>query len=86
MANTVAYYDTATITAVKSFIVQAPGANPFKTIQSKFTLTLYCKLDRFITVHLNGQADKNELVNFRQNFCLGSALRGRFYEYILEKF
>ncbi len=24
MANTLAYYDTATITAVKSFIVQAP--------------------------------------------------------------
>jgi hypothetical protein len=26
VANTLAYYDTATITAVKSFIVQAPGA------------------------------------------------------------
>ncbi len=25
MANTLVYYDTATITAVKSFIVQAPG-------------------------------------------------------------
>jgi hypothetical protein len=25
-ANALAYYDTATITAVKSFIVQAPGA------------------------------------------------------------
>ncbi len=25
MANTLAYYDTATITAVKSFVVQAPG-------------------------------------------------------------
>jgi hypothetical protein len=25
VANTLAYYDTATITAVKSFIVQAPG-------------------------------------------------------------
>ncbi len=25
MANTLAYYDTATITAVKSFTVQAPG-------------------------------------------------------------
>jgi len=41
VANTLAYYDTATITAVKSFIVQAPGvgkmhskkgrANPFST-------------------------------------------------------
>ncbi len=27
MANTLAYYDTATIIAVKSFIVQAPGPN-----------------------------------------------------------
>jgi hypothetical protein len=26
VANTLAYYDTTTITAVKSFIVQAPGA------------------------------------------------------------
>ncbi len=26
MTNTLAYYDMATITAVKSFIVQAPGA------------------------------------------------------------
>jgi hypothetical protein len=25
VANAIAYYDTATITAVKSFIVQAPG-------------------------------------------------------------
>jgi len=25
MANTLAYYDTATITAIKSFLVQAPG-------------------------------------------------------------
>ncbi len=30
MANTLVYYDTATITAVKSFIVQAPGANVIK--------------------------------------------------------
>ena len=27
MANTLAYYDTATISAVKCFIVQAPGCN-----------------------------------------------------------
>ncbi len=27
MANTLAYYDAATITAVKSFIVQAPGVS-----------------------------------------------------------
>ncbi len=30
MANTLAYYDTATITAVKSFIVQAPGPYEIK--------------------------------------------------------
>jgi hypothetical protein len=29
VANTLAYYDTATITAVKSFIVQAPYSSPF---------------------------------------------------------
>jgi len=28
MANTLAYYDTATITAINSFLVQAPGFNP----------------------------------------------------------
>jgi hypothetical protein len=27
VTNTLAFYDTATITAVKSFIVQAPGLN-----------------------------------------------------------
>jgi hypothetical protein len=32
VANTLAYYDTATITAVKSFIVQAPGACIIKLI------------------------------------------------------
>ena len=29
VANTLAYYDTATITTVKSFIVQAPGMSKF---------------------------------------------------------
>jgi hypothetical protein len=29
LANTLAYYNTATITAVKSFIVQAPGQELF---------------------------------------------------------
>ena len=32
VANTLAYYDTAIITAVKSFIVQAPGACIIKLI------------------------------------------------------
>jgi len=39
VANTLAYYYTATITAVKSFIVQAPGANVIK----HFTLVIYCR-------------------------------------------
>ena len=30
VANTLAYYDTETITAVKSFIVQAPDVNVIK--------------------------------------------------------
>jgi hypothetical protein len=30
VANTLAYYDTETITAVKSFIVQAPGVKVIK--------------------------------------------------------
>jgi len=30
VANTLAYYDTATITAVKSFKVQAPGVDLIK--------------------------------------------------------
>jgi hypothetical protein len=33
VANTLAYYDTATITAVKSFIVQAPGDAKIKSIK-----------------------------------------------------
>ncbi len=34
MVNTLAYYDTATITAVKSFIVQALGVNVTKLFSS----------------------------------------------------
>jgi hypothetical protein len=30
VANTLAYYDTATITAAKSFIVQAPGGQKLR--------------------------------------------------------
>ncbi len=33
MANTLAYYDMATITAVKSFIVQAAGGLYYKTLR-----------------------------------------------------
>ncbi len=37
MENTLAYYDTAKITAVKSFIVQAPGIN----VKKIFTAVIY---------------------------------------------
>jgi hypothetical protein len=30
VANTIAYYNTATVTAVKRFTVKAPGFNPIK--------------------------------------------------------
>jgi hypothetical protein len=36
LANTLAYYVTATITAVKKFIVQAPGAGP-KNLDEVYT-------------------------------------------------
>ncbi len=39
VANTLAYYDTATITAVKSFIVQAPGDNAIKLLRSFLILS-----------------------------------------------
>jgi hypothetical protein len=32
VANTLAYYDTATITAIKSFIVQAPGVTEIQQV------------------------------------------------------
>jgi len=35
VANTLAYYDTATVTALKSFIVQAPGVT-FAKLLKKF--------------------------------------------------
>jgi len=37
VANTLAYYVTATITAVKSFIVQAPAQKRFYRIDSNFS-------------------------------------------------
>jgi hypothetical protein len=36
VANTLAYYDTATITAAKSFIVQSPGEEREKNIRCQF--------------------------------------------------
>jgi hypothetical protein len=46
LANTLAYYDTATITAVKSFIVQAPGgqkSNPYLYVVYFFSTRVYYK-------------------------------------------
>jgi hypothetical protein len=37
VANTLAYYDTVTITVLKSFIVQAPGPN----VLNLFTSIIY---------------------------------------------
>ncbi len=34
MANTLAYYDTVTITAIKSFIVQTPGGRIFSSVMN----------------------------------------------------
>ncbi len=42
MANSLAYSDTATITAIKSFIVQAPGVNPIQIFTAViFEFSLY---------------------------------------------
>jgi hypothetical protein len=51
VANTLAYYDTATITAVKNFIVQGPGVNLIKLFWSKFNYT-FCKLDHCHNVEI----------------------------------
>jgi len=49
VANALAYYDTATITAVKSFMKLGPGVNLIKLFEHKFTHT-FCKLDHFINI------------------------------------
>jgi hypothetical protein len=40
VANTLAFYDTATVTALKSFIVQAPGVT-FAKLLKKFLQSLF---------------------------------------------
>jgi hypothetical protein len=40
VANTLTYYDTATITAIKSFIVQDPGAKVLQLLHP-FTAVIY---------------------------------------------
>ncbi len=41
VANTLAYYDTATITAIKSFIVQAPDVNLIKLVYTLLSMVQY---------------------------------------------
>jgi hypothetical protein len=41
VANTLAYHDTVTIIVVKSFIEQAPEANPTKKLHGIVTLSLF---------------------------------------------
>ncbi len=41
VANTLAYYDTATITAVKSFIVQAPAGGAVELYRNLSQLSFY---------------------------------------------
>jgi hypothetical protein len=50
VANTWAYYNEVTITAIKRFIAQAHGAYPEKSFVVSF-LWLHGKLDCFIIVH-----------------------------------
>jgi hypothetical protein len=49
LANTLAYYNTAIITAVKRFIVQGPGVDIIKLFLSKFTI--FCKLCHFMNAN-----------------------------------
>ena len=62
VANTLAYYITATITAVKFFIVQTPGIILI-TFFGVSLLKRLCKLDHSIDVNSN---------------CLSVSKRGRF--------
>ncbi len=48
VTNTLAYYNTATITAVRSFIVQAPGACTIKNY--KFVMYGFGSLSKLVKV------------------------------------
>jgi hypothetical protein len=59
--NILAYYGVATITVVKSFIVQALESNHLKPFWTKFTFCFY-KLDRFrVTKHMFSDAEQSSL-------------------------
>ncbi len=57
MANTVAYYDMATITAVKSFIVQDPGANVIKLFTA-----VRCEFSKQASVFVLGKPFQTSLL------------------------
>ncbi len=53
VANTLAYYDMAIITVVKSFIVQAPGANVINLFTAviyhhSFVIPSFCVKDNYL--------------------------------------
>ena len=52
MANTLAYFDTATITAVKSFIVQAPEVSKMQR----------CKVDQYFKTSVEKTGVKFEIL------------------------
>jgi hypothetical protein len=53
VANTLAYYDTATITTVKRFITPAHGVNPKKL----FTVVIYSFRNKLECLSLNTRLD-----------------------------
>jgi hypothetical protein len=64
VANTLAYYDTATIIVVKSFIVQAPGFTfclfPFCSIERNEILKNPCTIKSYTIPSKNPDHAKNE--------------------------
>jgi len=61
VANTLAYYITATITAVKSFIVQDPAKPRGKAVELKYFLMSLLNFFFFIS---------SQKKNFSKNICL----------------
>jgi hypothetical protein len=66
VANTLAYYDTATITAVKCFIVQAPGWVKKGLFEYKCALALI--LLTFIHTKLMKYKAFNKVVELNKSF------------------
>ncbi len=77
MANTLAYYDTATITAVKSFIVQAPGVNAITSKKSLYQqkLRLFIKklfLSLFFERKKNKSRKSKQMIILSNGFFFGA--------------